>query len=344
MRVGRAIEEDLKQTVPPLMAEYDVPGVAVAVLHGGSLVATADFGVRRAGESSAVGRDTVFQVASLSKPVVAYGALALAKQGRLDLDRPLSDYLDEPYVDDPRLSEITARRVLSHSSGFPNWRPGRWTDNPQPLRILFDPGSDFRYSGEGYVYLQRVLEKITGRPLDSILRAEVLEPLGMNSSSFVWQERFESLFAAPHDGDGSPLEKSKPKHALAAGTLHTTARDYARLLRALVRPDPEAMPLGPEDVAAMLTQTSTVPERFGASLAWSLGWGLEKAPEETFFWQWGDDGPFKAFAAGSVASGDAVVVLTNGDWGLDVARRVVERVLGERSFLDFRMVRYRPRD
>ena len=341
-QLGKEFEKDLSEMVPALLSEYRVPGAAVAVIREGEVVLTQDFGVRRAGGEAPVDEGTVFQAASLSKPVVAYGAHVLAQDGELDLDRPLSEYLDEPYVEDARLEKITARIVLSHSTGFPNWRPGFGTENARPLEIYFEPGSDFRYSGEGYVYLQQVMETITGEPLDVFLHRAVLQPLGMSRSSFVWHERFEAVFASPHDPEGNPKSKRRPTEPLAAGTLQTTAADYARLLQALLDPVEGVAPLGSATVASMLTKTSNVSDRFGKSLGWSLGWGIETAEEGDYFWQWGNDGPFKAFAAGSLSSGTAVVVLTNGHWGLDVARPIVERVLGQRSFLDFRMVTYRP--
>ena len=231
--------------------------------------------------------------------------------------------------------------MLSHSTGFPNWRPGRWSENPRPLQIQFEPGSKFRYSGEGYVYLQRVLEQITGQPLDMFLRVAVLEPLGMTSSSFVWDESFEKVFATPHNLKGVAQEKWRPRVPLAAGTLHTTATDYARFLLSLIGPGGGSTPLGPTSIETMLTRTSTIDDKLG----WALGWGIETAKDADYFWQWGDDGPFKAFAAGSRgpdSGGIGVVVFTNGHWGLNVARPVIELVLGKRAFLDFRMVNYRP--
>ena len=347
LRLGKEYAESLDAIVPDLLEEYRVPGAAVAVVQDGNVVLVREYGVRRAGGDAAVDSETIFQAASLSKPVVAYGAHVLARDGKLDLDRPLSDYLEEPYVeeltDDPRLNKITARMVLSHSGGFPNWRPRSFTTDPGPLKILFEPGSDFRYSGEGYLYLQRVIETISGETLDVFLRRAVLEPLGMARSSFVWEERFEAVFATPHDAGGQPREKRKPARALAAGTLHTTAADYARLLRALLVQADGGEPLNAKGVATMLTKTSSISDRLGKDLGWSLGLGVESAGNDEVFFQWGDDGPFKAFAAGSRSTGAAVVVLTNGQWGLDVARPIVERVLGKRNFLDFRMVNYRPR-
>jgi CubicO group peptidase (beta-lactamase class C family) len=334
-----ALDADLAELVPPLLERYHVPGASVAVIVDGKPVLLRGYGRLRAEEDApAVDGHTVFQAASLSKPVVAYGVhrLIAERPDDLDLDRPLSGYRppDEPYErGDPRLERITARMVLSHTTGFPNWRPDNWSDDPKPLKIRFEPGTKFRYSGEGYVYLQRVVEQITGETLDVYLRGSVLDPLRMQTSSFVWEERFEAIHATPHDGKGRPQEKWRPRSAQAAGTLQTTAADYARFLLAVLGDGPS-----PEAAESWLTQVSTIDDRLG----WSLGWGIEKLEDGDLFWQWGDDGPFKALVAGSPARGVAVVVFTNGQRGLNVARPVVERVLGTGlRFLDYRMLSYR---
>lgn len=330
------LETRLADLVPGLLEKYKVPGASVAVIIDRKIVMVRGYGNLHAGlDAPPVDEHTVFQAASLSKPVVAYGVHRLVAAGKRDftLDRPLSDYTtpDEPYDDDdPRLKQITARMVLSHSAGFPNWRPGYWSDERQPLRVTFDPGTRFRYSGEGYVYLQRVVEEITGETLDLYLQRSVLGPLAMSSSSFVWEERFEAVHAAPHDAKGRQGKKWRPRVALAAGTLQTTASDYAAFLLSVLGD-------GPARDGSWLAPESRIDDRLG----WSLGWGYEKADEGNLFWQWGDDGPFKALVAGSRDSGTAVVVFTNGERGLRVARPVVERVLGwSPAFLDYRMLNY----
>lgn len=139
--------------------------------------------------AGAANDETVFRAASLSKPVLAWIALLLVKEGRLDLDRPFSTLPEPPLTslpdwadlaDDPRWKAITARHVLTHGTGFPNWRrqlPDR------RLRILFDPGTRFSYSGEGYRLLQHVVERIAGADLESLAAARVFRPLGMTRTS-----------------------------------------------------------------------------------------------------------------------------------------------------------------
>ena len=134
----------------------------------------------------AVGADTstLYQAASLTKQVTAHAALTLSRRGKLDLDRPLVSWVDD--LPNPLARTVTPRQVLSHSSGFPNWR---YVSEGQPLPELvpaFAPGSQYQYSGEGYFYLQRVLEEIAGRGFGEVVRELVFEPFGMKSSTLVW--------------------------------------------------------------------------------------------------------------------------------------------------------------
>jgi hypothetical protein len=173
----------LERDVPELMKKSNVPGVSIALIQRGKAIWVHGFGVKEAGTSQPVTGETVFEAASLSKPVFAYGVLKLVDQGELELDVPLTTYLPKPYIPgDQRLTKITARIVLSHRTGFPNWRDG------DSLPLYFTPGERFSYSGEGYIYLQRVVEQITGKPLNTFLTETVFEPLGMSRSSYVWRD------------------------------------------------------------------------------------------------------------------------------------------------------------
>ena len=138
--------------------------------------------------------------------------LKLKDQGRLDLDAPIARYLDSPYLDDPRIASITARLVLSHRSGFPNWRP-----DGQPLVIHFNPGDHFSYSGEGFVIWQKAVEHIEGKPLNDLMQELVFKPLGMTSSSYVWRPYFDASTAVGYDANDAPQAKRKPREAVVLG-------------------------------------------------------------------------------------------------------------------------------
>jgi CubicO group peptidase (beta-lactamase class C family) len=164
----------LDQLIPTLMREADVPGLAIAFIKAATVVWKRNFGVQDKETQAPIEHDTIFGVASLSKPVFAYGVLQLCEKGVLQLDTPLSEYFPIPYTEDgfdpsnPRLKLVTARQVLSHSAGFGNWR------KDEMRRINFTPGEKFSYAGEGYLYLQRVIEHLilTCIPLCTIFRSQ----------------------------------------------------------------------------------------------------------------------------------------------------------------------------
>ena len=330
----RSLDAWLDATVPCLLNKYKVPGVAVAIVRNGEVYFSKGWGKLRADKDAPINDQTLFPAASLTKPVFAYGTLMLVRDGRLDLDRSLSDYLDEPYIQgDDRLTKITARMVLSHTSGFPNWRPGRWTDSSEPLTIQFEPGTNFKYSGEGYNYLQRIVEHITGRPLDIYMKDAVLDPLDMNDSYFAWDEAMASVIVTPHNKGGRAVDKWqwRPDQPMGAGTLYTTIEDYAKFLSAMLfmadsskQTATSVQKLLSDDLEKMLQPQIEI----GNQLAWSLGWGLEEHESEWFFWQWGDNPGIKHFAVGSRTRKLAVVVFTNGQNGKSVYRPIIEAVLG----------------
>ena len=329
---NQSLESWLDSKVPCLLNKYKVPGAAMAIVRDGEFVFSKGWGVKRIREGSQVNEQTFFPAASLTKPVFAYGALVLVRDGRLDLDRSLSDYLDEPYIQgDDRLQKITARMVLSHTTGFPNWRPGHWTDSPKPLKIQFEPGTNFRYSGEGYNYLQHVVENITNQQLDIYMRDAVLDPMGMHDSYFVWDEALKSVMVTPHNKRGRAVDKWhwRPEKPMAAGTLFTTVVDYARFMSAMLSTkesfDSKSIQnLSAYDLEKMLQPQTEIVNQ----LAWSLGWGLEEHEKEWFFWQWGDNPGIKHFAVGSRSRKFAVVVFTNGQNGKSVYKPIIEAVLG----------------
>lgn len=330
-RDTKALISQLRHDIPGLMKKGGVPGVAIAVIRGGRTTWVHGFGVKNAKIGQPVTAETVFEAASLSKPVFAYAVLKLVDQGKLGLDVPLTTYLLKPYIDgDERLSKITARIVLSHRTGFPNWRG----DNGS-LPIYFMPGERFSYSGEGYIYLQRVVEHITGKPLNEYLAEAVFMPLGMTNSSFVWRPDFDALTATGHDANGNPAELWKPKEAGAASTLNTTAKDYALFVDAILN----GKGLKPSTLHEMKTPQVALdpdcricikqkPKELSKNLFWGLGWGIQRKDGSSYLWHWGDNGVFKAFVMAEPKSKSGVVMFANSENGLDIAEPIVEEALG----------------
>ena len=273
----------------------------------------------------ALNADSVFQAASLSKTVFAYAVLKLVAQGKLQLDAPVAGYLPHGYrhqiepanaapselVTDPRLQAITVRMVLSHTSGLPNWASG-------PLHFQSAPGAIWHYSGEGYVLLQRAVEAVTGQALDQFMTAQVLQPLGMNQSAYVWSEGIAQNLIPGTKANGNPRSTMHLEHPNAAYSLYTTAADYGKFMVKL---------LNDSDMLSQITATPvTVEPRLGVS--WGLGWGLATEGDDSYLWQWGNNSGYRAFVMASARTGDGFVMLTNSENGLKLAQPAAQKILG----------------
>lgn len=229
--------ENLKTLTPQLMNELKVPGVSISVIKNKEIAWSKSFGIADANTKVQVDENTMFEACSMSKPVFAYLVLKLVEQGNLDLDKPLYEYLPEKFVsnDEDYSKQITARMILSHRSGLPNWRKGS-EENESPLPIYFKPGTKFSYSGEGIYYLQRVVEHITNESLESYAKSTLFDKLGLESTSFVWTEKLNPQIAIGHNVDGNCNERKKYLHSNAAYTLYTTSNEYAKLIIEIMKP------------------------------------------------------------------------------------------------------------
>lgn len=337
---GPEVTEDptilLLDSVPQLMKRADVPGLQLAWLEDGEVRMTAGFGRTSSEGGDPVTERTVFEAASLSKPVFAYAVLRMADRGEWDLDEPLWNILEyERLAHDERARELTTRMVLTHTTGLPNW-------GGTPLEFDADPGERWGYSGEGFVYLQRAVEARTGLTLEEIATREVFEPLGMTDTHYVWIEPYDSLAAVPHDELGTPSERRKPESGNAAGSLHTTATDYGRFLVAVLG----GGGLEPDTHAAMLAAgTDLTGAEWGdapepkAHLYWGLGLGLQEGRRGTAFWQWGDQGTARGFVIGYPEDRSALVYFANSQNGLAIAPALLDLVFDDDQwaleFLDY---------
>jgi CubicO group peptidase (beta-lactamase class C family) len=322
--------------LPGLMARSNIAGISVAVIRRGATEVLEAHGYANRKAETLARTTTVFEAASLGKPVFAYLALRLVDAGLLQLDEPLGGLAPALLQAGAPAPSITARHVLAHTTGLPNWRSAK-----RPFKCHFTPGERFSYSGEGYVILQSAIERLTGETLDELARRLVFQPLGMTRSSYNGRDLPPDDVAVPHDQSG----RSQPKTWLdpnAAGSFHTTADDYARFLRAVLMGEGLSKTLA----RAWLQPNHRAPVPFFAALdpvghpelhpsvAWGLGWGVE-GDTETFF-HWGSNPGFKSFAAGSVRDGCALVVLSTGATELALGPSLTTAVLpGPRPCLEW---------
>ena len=321
-------EETLETEIPVLMERALIPGLSIAVIRDGDIIWDQAFGVKSTKTDESVTRETIFEAASLSKPVFAYAVMRMVERGEIELDKPLLEYVSDQYIevnylgrvlDDDRFGKVTARMVLSHQSGLPNWRQN------DSLTFRFDPGERFGYSGEGFGLLQKVVENITGLSLNEFVGNEVFDPLGMKHSSFNWIEPYEETTSFPHNQFMEAGEKRRFAVGHAAANLHTTASDYARFLLAMLIPTG----LQGSSVDSMLVQQLKVDPEEPSDLGWGLGFGLERVKEDHSFWHWGDNGDFKCFCIVDPGRKNGVVYFTNSTYGLAVRKQIVELCLGD---------------
>jgi CubicO group peptidase (beta-lactamase class C family) len=346
----------LLETISQYLEVAGVPGLAFSLIENHQLKSTHVVGVKNFETKEPVVENTVFQAASLSKPVFTYGVLSLQQEGKFNLDKPLDEYLSLPEADGiPQLKRITARQALTHTTGLQNWR----FDDEDRFEFAFEPGADFSYSGEGFFYVQRVIEQLTGQSIESFMQERVLRPLGMTNSTYIWRAGLETLVSMGHRDRGKradpwnmrqgrklleiPAQKDKPLEdwlyqdvvdALpqihpslsplpnnmipnAAGSLLTSAPEYAQFMLRLLDPQDE-----------IARQMLTPQHRLNSALSWGLGIGLEKVDETTCFWHWGDNGFFGNFMFGNPRTGNGIVILTNEVRGLYICERILREVNG----------------
>lgn len=231
---AKVSSQQLDQFLQQKMQQLQIPGLSFALIQGQQIVYQRSFGVAKVGDTKPLQATALFDAASLTKTVFAYLTLRLVAQGVLELDTPLYRYLPHPDLQhDERHKLITARMVLSHSTGLPNWRFGK------PLAFLFTPGTAVQYSGEAFEYLALVIAHLKGvekNELEALFQKEVAQPLGMKQSFTVWNDYLNSHRVSGHmagkAAEGWGLSAARPNFA-AAFSLNTEAVDYAKFLLAL---------------------------------------------------------------------------------------------------------------
>lgn len=301
-----------------LSKDYGIPGMQLVCIKGNK-TQNLNLGVISKGSDKKVTSNTVFEAASLSKCVFSYIVMRLYDRGVIDLDKSLMDYMgnyDRFESNDPRYAKITARMVLRHTTGLPNW------GDDKSAKLIFTPDSTFSYSGEGFQYLQHVAEKLTNKSLNELADQEVFTPLGMNNSSYEWTSKFDTLAAFGN----SPDAVKRHKNQMAAASLLTCAHDYALFLRALIN----GVGLKPETQKMMFATASNadwfrhnIDAETKKHITWGLGVGLQENETGKWIWHWGDNGDFKAFYIANPEKKEILVYFTYCTWGLHITTDVL---------------------
>jgi CubicO group peptidase (beta-lactamase class C family) len=350
-------------TLDERMAHYRVPGVSLAVIHEGKIAWAKGYGVLEAGGSAPVTAGTLFQAASISKPVAALAALHLVERGLLDLDGDVNARLVSWQVPDnefTRQKKVTLRGLLCHYagltvSGFKGYPPkaetptllqildGASPANSEPIRVDIEPGTQGRYSGGGYSVMQQLCTDVTGQPFADLLRKTVLEPMGMADSTFA-QPLSSHLFeqaARGHDATGTVIEGGFHAYPeLAAAGLWTTPSDLARFALGIQ----QAYAGASTSIisAAMAEQMLTYQWHEGEPSLhplmppnMGLGLFLAQTDQALYFSHSGGNQGFRCQMIALRDQGQGAVVMTNGNLGTMLFPEILFSIAREYGWPDF---------
>ena len=321
------------------LKETDVPSVAIAYIEHGRVAWTAVYGEQSPGVPATT--RTLYNMASLTKPITAEIVLRLASAGKLSLDEPIWPVWTDPDIkDDPRSKLLTPRLCLSHQTGFANWR--RMTDGV--LKIRWEPGTQTGYSGEGYNYVGTFTEKKLGQPFDVLAQQMVFNPLAMKDTSYTVKDWYAGRLAVPHGpSTDKPFDPVATRWS-GADLLRTTIGDYAKFVVSVMHNNG----LTPEIAAQRATMTrdlvkpadlQKICDEAGetshctASAGMGLGWQVETLDGVKIFDHTGSDWGVATLAMFVPSQQIGIVVFTNGANGTQVIRKVVAALYPNRLFV-----------
>ncbi|TAG14129.1 MAG: class A beta-lactamase-related serine hydrolase [Sphingobacteriia bacterium] len=343
--------DSLNSKIECLMNAAKVSGVAIAVFNQNKSVFSRTYGLANVQKNIPFLASSVMYGASFAKTVFAYIAMQLLDEKLIELDKPLVDYLPKDLTDyklngwrrgyqdlkgDDRYKKITARICLMHTTGFPNWR---WFEADKKIKIKFEPGTRYSYSGEGLYLLQFVIEQITGKDYETLSQERVFKPLGMVNTSQVWQTRFDSSICYGHNAMGNPYELMKWKEASAGGSMSTTLEDFTKFYTALI----SRKNLSKKSFEAMTSKQIRIRSRaqFGPlsrvdstdndtiELGYGLGVGVLKSPFGRAFFKEGHDEGWGHYSICFPNKKIAVIIMTNNDNGESIFKELLAYTIGD---------------
>ena len=356
--------DSLNNKIQALMKAANVQGLAISVFNNNEPVYKKTFGYKNADTKEPIKTSTNIYGASLSKAVFAVLVMKLVEEGVLDLDKPLQDYLAKPifeytptkkwhdnYSDlkvDTLYKKITARMCLDHTTGFHNWR---WYEEDQKLRVHFEPGSRYSYSGEGLVYLQVVLEIMLGKSLEQLMQEKLFTPLRMTMSSYTWQPKFEKDYCLGHSTTGKLYEKDKDNDARSASTLETTLDDYTLFTKAvlkssILKPSTTKEMFRPQIKIRSIQQFGPLSMRDSTTndaikLSYGLGWVLLQSPYGTGAFKEGHGDGFQHYSIIFPKEGTGIIIMSNSDNAESIFKELLETAIGD-SFTPWYWENYIP--
>ena len=300
------------------LAKNNIPALGIGYIKNGKIEEAKVYGELEKGRPAS--DNAIFSIASLTKPITAMIVLKLVDEGKWNLDEPLYKYWIDPEVaNDPRLKKLTTRFILSHRSGFPNWR---WENANKKLSFLSEPGTKYHYSGEGFEYLRKAIESKFHKSLDQLASELIIKPLQMNDTKFFWNNTVdETRFAKPHEKNGNLYIENKNTSANAAYGVLTTVEDYSKFLIYVMNEAGLKKKLYEEMVT---NQTQIKAHQY-----YGLGWMIDEIDGENVITHGGVDNGTQTIVFVQPKSKKGLVIFTNSGNGGNVYIPVIQKYLGK---------------
>ncbi|MEE9407193.1 MAG: serine hydrolase [Polaribacter sp.] len=310
-----------KKTTEKWLKEKSIPALGIGYIEDGKIKQISVFGELEDGKQAP--KKTIWNVASLAKPITALVALKLIDCGKLNLDKPLYKYyIDPDIINNPKAKKLTTRIILSHQTGFTNNR-----DNNEngKLSFDFDPGTNYQYSGEGYDYLRKVLELKFNKTIQQLAYELIFKPLSMHNTNFVWDKQYESRFAKWHTEKGGKIYPHiKRNTANGADDLLTTIEDYTKFANYVINGAGISKKLYKEMVSEQVRINDV--KHFG--LGWWIDENINKEGDIALV-HGGDDIGVHTIAFMVPKTKQGLIIFTNSDNGTAAFVEVLLKYLGE---------------
>jgi len=343
--VTAAETASIDATVQRHMAAEQVPGLGVAIIRDGRVTFLKAYGQRNVEQKLPLTTDTVMYGASLTKAAFAYLVMQLVDEGKLDLDKPIGAYLPKPlpeyrnYADlagDARWQKLTMRILLSHTTGFANFR---WIEEGRKLRFHRAPGERYGYSGEGILLAQFVLETGLGLNVGAEMQRRIFDRFGMKRSAMTWRDDFAANVAEGYTQDLKHEPHRRWDKVGAAGSLDTTLEDWAKFLAAVSRGEGLSKKAKAEmirrqiDIDSERQFPTLLPEKTdrwkSIGLGYGLGWGVFETPLGHAFFKEGHDEGTANYALCIEPKRDCILLMSNSTRAEGIFAPLVNELLGE---------------
>lgn len=335
----RPTQDEVRSSIIPdqmsindILQANHVTSVSLALINNGVLSFAGAYGEAKRGVPATP--STLYNIASMTKPITAEVALRLAAMGKISLDEKMSEYWADPDIaKDPRRNLLTPRIALTHRTGFPNWRDGK-------LKFVTDPGKTFGYSGEGYEYLATFILNKTKHPIDYWADQLVFLSNGMRQTTYTAQSWLNGRIALPHDTQGSELPPQISSSAVASDNIFSTPSDYALFIASVMNGQGITKELSSDRSKVQTDRKAELCKKIPkndcpAEIGMSLGWELFLINGKRYFMHTGSDEGTFTFGYFSPDTRVGAVIFTNSSNGSKAILPILQMIGKDKTFVNF---------